>query len=153
HSCWRASLGTTLRTGRPIDMTLRLGLVGGGWISRLHLEALQRLGRTELIGVVAGSRATAGEVNAPRGGTSYDDLDEMLEVGRPDVVYVAVPPHRAVAIGERLLASQVPFLAGKPLAATDGDGAARLADAIEQSRLVVGVGYHLRALDILAEVR
>ena len=89
-------------------MTLRLGLVGGGWISRLHLEALQRLGRTELIGVVAGSRATADEVTAEWGGTSYDDLDRMLEAGRPDVVYVAVPPHRAVAIGERLVAQADP---------------------------------------------
>ena len=134
-------------------MTLRLGLVGGGWISRLHLEALQRLGRTELIGVVAGSRATADEVTAQWGGTSYDDLDRMLEAGRPDVVYVAVPPHRAVTVGERLVARQIPFLTEKPLAATDGDGAARLGEAIEQSRLVVGVGYHLRALDILADVR
>ena len=77
-------------------MTLRLGLVGGGWISGLHLEALQRLERTELIGVVAGSRATADAVTGQWGGTSYDDLDRMLEAGRPDVVYVAVPPHRAV---------------------------------------------------------
>ena len=48
-------------------MTLRLGLVGGGWISRLHLDALHRLGRTELIGVVAGSRATADEVTVAVG--------------------------------------------------------------------------------------
>jgi predicted dehydrogenase len=51
------------------------------------------------------------------------------------------------------VARQIPFLTEKPLAATDGDGAARLGEAIDQSRLVVGVGYHLRALDILAEVR
>ena len=51
------------------------------------------------------------------------------------------------------MARHIRFPYDKPLAATDGEGAARLADAIEQSRLVVGVGYHLRALDILAEVR
>ena len=134
-------------------MTLRLGLVGGGWISRQHLDALQRLGRTELVGVVAGSRATADEVTSQWGGTSYDDLDRMLEAGRPDVVYVAVPPHRAVAVAERLVAHRIPFLTEKPLAATDADGPARLADAIEQNRLIVAVGYHLRALDIMAEVR
>ncbi len=134
-------------------MTLRLGLVGGGWISRLHLEALKRLDRTELIGVVAGSRATADAVTGQWGGTSYDDLDRMLEDGGPDVVYVAVPPHQAVAIGERLVAHRIPFLTEKPLAAGDGEGPARLAAAIEQSRLVVAVGYHLRALDFMAEVR
>jgi len=134
-------------------MTLRLGLVGGGWISRQHLEALKRLDRTELVGVVAGSRETADAVATEWGGRGHDDLDQMLDDARPDVVYVAVPPHRAVAIGEALVARQIPFLTEKPLAATDGDGPARLADAIEQSRLVVAVGYHLRALDIMTEVR
>jgi predicted dehydrogenase len=92
-------------------------------------------------------------VTAQWGGTSYDDLDRMIEDGRPEVVYVAVPPHRAVAIGEKLVAHRIPFLTEKPLAAADADGPARLADAIEQSRVVVAVGYHLRALDIMAEVR
>jgi len=134
-------------------MTLRLGLVGGGWISRQHLDALQRLGRTELIGAVAGSRATADEVTAQWGGTSYDDLDRMLEAGRPDVVYVAVPPHRAVGVAERLVAHRIPFLTEKPLSALDAEGPARLAEVIEQNRLVVAVGYHLRALDMMPEVR
>ncbi|MFL5675001.1 MAG: Gfo/Idh/MocA family oxidoreductase [Chloroflexota bacterium] len=134
-------------------MTLRLGLVGGGFISRTHLEALGRLGRTELVGVVAGSRATADAVTAQWGGTSYDELDRMIEAGRPDVVYVAVPPHRAVPVVERLVGSRIPFLTEKPLAATDSDGVARVAAAIEESGLVVAVGYHLRALDILGEVR
>ena len=84
-------------------MTLRLGLVGGGWISRQHLEALKRLDRTELVGVVAGSRETADAVAAEWGGRGHDDLDQMLDDARPDVVYVAVPPHRAVAIGETLI--------------------------------------------------
>jgi len=134
-------------------MTLRLGLVGGGWISRQHLDALQRLGRTELVGVVAGSRVTADEVTSRWGGTSYDDLELMLEASQPEVVYVAVPPHRAVGVAERLVAHRIPFLTEKPLAAADAEGPARLADAIEQSHLVVAVGYHLRALDIMAEVR
>ena len=134
-------------------MTLRLGLIGGGWISRQHLDALERLGRTELVGVVAGTRETADAVTAQWGGTSYDELDRMLDSARPEVVYVAVPPYRSVAIGERLVARRIPFLTEKPLAAADAEGPLRLATAIEQAGLVVAVGYHLRALDIMAEVR
>ena len=134
-------------------MTLRLGLVGGGWISGLHLEALERLGRTELAGVVSRSPETAGTVIARWGGARFDDVDAMLDGARPDAVYVAVPPHRAVAIGERLVARRIPFLTEKPLAAADADGPARLAAAIDGAGLVVAVGYHLRALDILGEVR
>jgi len=134
-------------------MTLRLGLVGGGWISRQHLDALERLGRTELVGVVARTRKTADDVTARSGGTRYDDLDRMLDDARPDVVYVAVPPYRSVAICERLVERRIPFLTEKPLAAADPDGPVRLAGAIERAGLIVAVGYHLRALDIMTEVQ
>jgi predicted dehydrogenase len=134
-------------------VTLRLGLVGGGWISGLHLEALERLARTRLVGVVAGRRETAETVTARWGGMSFDGVDEMLDEVAPDIVYVAVPPYRSVTVGERLVERGIPFLIEKPLAASDGDGPARLADAIDRAGLIVAVGYHLRALDIMAEVR
>ena len=128
-------------------MAVRLGLVGGGWISRLHLEALERLGRTKLVGVVSRTAETGDKVTSRWGGTRYDDLDTMLARAKPEVVYVAVPPYRAVAIGERLVEAGIPFLTEKPLAASDAAGPARLAAAIAKSGLIVGVGYHLRALD------
>lgn len=134
-------------------MTFRLGLVGGGWISGQHLEALERLGRTKLVGVVSRTAETGDAVTTRWGGARYDDLDTMLARTKPDVVYVAVPPFRAVAIGERLVQAGIPFLTEKPLAASDAAGPARLADAIERAGLIVAVGYHLRALDILTEVR
>jgi myo-inositol 2-dehydrogenase/D-chiro-inositol 1-dehydrogenase len=134
-------------------LAIRLGLVGGGWISGQHLEALERLGRTELVGVVAGRRETAEAVTARWGGQAYDDLAAMLDGARPEVVYVAVPPHRSVSIGEQLAARHLPFLTEKPLAATDPDGPPRLAAQIDGGGLVVAVGYHLRALDIMAELR
>lgn len=134
-------------------MTLRLGLIGAGWIAGLHLEALERLGRTQLVGVVSGTGAGAAAVAAAWGGTAYDSPEAMLDATRPDVAYVCVPPFRAVAIGELLVRRGIPFLTEKPLAAADGDGPARLAAAIEAAGLVVAVGYHLRALDFLPGVR
>jgi predicted dehydrogenase len=77
----------------------------------------------------------------------------MLDDARLDLAYVCVPPFRAVATGERLVERGIPFLTEKPLAADDGDGPPRLGAAIERAGLVVGVGYHLRALDILPVVR
>lgn len=134
-------------------MTLRLGLIGAGWIAGLHLEALGRLGRTELVGVVSGTGRGAGVAVERWGGVAFDRPEAMLDAVRPDVVYVCVPPFRAVAIGELLVDRGIPFLTEKPLAAADGVGPARLAAAIEQAGLVVGVGYHLRALDILPQIR
>src|SRR4029453_9000307 len=77
----------------------------------------------------------------------------MLDAARPDVVFVSVPPHRSVAIGEALVARGLPFLTEKPLAASDADGPVRLAAGIERTGLVVAVGYHWRGLDLLPEIR
>ena len=77
----------------------------------------------------------------------------MLDEQRPDIVYVAVPPSAAVATCEAVIARGIPFLMEKPLAATDADGPARVAAATIDSGLVVAVGYHLRSLEPLPEVR
>jgi myo-inositol 2-dehydrogenase/D-chiro-inositol 1-dehydrogenase len=134
-------------------MTLRLGLIGAGWIAGLHLEALERIERTELVGVVSGTGAGAATAARRWGGSVYDQPEAMLDGARPDVVYVCVPPFRAVAIGELLVERGIPFLTEKPLAAADAEGPVRLGAAIERAGLVVAVGYHLRALDILPAVR
>ena len=134
-------------------MTTRLGLVGAGWIAGLHLEALERLGRTELVGVTSRTLEGATATTERWGGRPFDDLDRMLEAARPEVAYVCVPPHRAVAIGERLVAAGIPFLTEKPLAADDPAGPVRLAAAIERTGLVAAVGYHLRTLDFIGELR
>jgi myo-inositol 2-dehydrogenase / D-chiro-inositol 1-dehydrogenase len=134
-------------------MTTRLAFIGAGWIAGIHLEALARLGRTELVGVVSGSPERAAEFAARWGGTAYADADRMLDEARPEAVYLCVPPHRAIEHCERLVERSIPFLAEKPLAASDADGPARVAAAIERSGLVVAVGYHLRGLDMLPEIR
>ena len=131
----------------------RLALVGAGWITPSHLVALDRLGRTELVGV-ASSRLESAEATAhPRRVAAYDDVQRLLDEQRPDVVYVCVPPAAAVVICEPLVERGISFLTEKPLAATDATGPARLAAAIEERGLVVAVGYHLRGLEAMREVR
>ena len=133
--------------------TYRLALIGAGWITPWHLAALDRLGRTQLV-AVASSRVESAEATAgPRGAAAYDDLGRMLDEQRPDLVYVCVPPSSAIAICDQLVERGIPFLTEKPLAATDAAGPARIAAAIEERGLVVAVGYHLRGLDAMAEIR
>ena len=107
-------------------MTQRVAFIGAGWIAGIHLEALARLARSELVGVVSGSPERATELASRWGGTAYPDPDRMLDDARPDAVYVCVPPHRAIEMCERLVERGIPFLAEKPLAATDPDGPARV---------------------------
>jgi predicted dehydrogenase len=133
----------------------RLALIGAGWISGYHLAALDRLGRTRLVAVASGSLASAGAVALSRGvpGYAIDQLDVMLDTERPEVAFVAVPPAGAVGILERLVERGIPFLTEKPLAALDAAGPARVAAAVEATGLVTAVGYHLRGLEAMTEVR
>lgn len=132
---------------------LRLGLIGAGWITPAHLAALDRLGRTTLVGVASAHLDRAQATAGPRGAVAYDDIERMLDEQRPDVVYVAVPPSTAIAACEAVVARGIPFLAEKPLAATDADGPVRVAAAIAQRGLVAAVGYHLRSLEQIPQVR
>lgn len=132
---------------------LRLGLIGAGWIMPAHLEALDRLGRTRVVGVASARLESAARLADPRGAVAYDDAERMLDEQHPDVVYIAVPPSASVAACEAVVAREIPFLVEKPLAATDAEGPARVAAAIAERGLVAAVGYHLRALEQLPEVR
>jgi myo-inositol 2-dehydrogenase/D-chiro-inositol 1-dehydrogenase len=139
--------------GRANADTLRLGLIGAGWITPAHLAALDRLGRTRLVGVASARLESAAATAAPRGAAAYDNVTAMLDEQRPDVGYVAVPPSVAVAACAAFVERGIPFLVEKPLAATDTTGPARIAAGVAERGLVAAVGYHIRALEALPEVR
>ena len=130
----------------------RLGLVGTGWVTGLHLSALRRLDRTVLAGVVSGSADRAAAVTGRWGGTAHTDLGQMLEAEHPDAVLVCLPPDRTAAACRVLIERRVPFLTEKPLAAVAADAEAAERD-LEGVDLVVAVGYNWRGLDFLPAVR
>jgi len=131
---------------------LRLGLVGTGWITGLHLAALARLERTELVGVVSGSIDRAAALTLRWGGSAHPEVRRMLDDERPDVVYVCLQPLRSAVVCELLVERGVPFLTEKPLAAAAAD-AERVGAKLRGGDLVSAVGYNWRALDFLPLVR
>jgi myo-inositol 2-dehydrogenase/D-chiro-inositol 1-dehydrogenase len=132
---------------------LRLALIGAGWIIPAHLAALDRLGRTTLVGVTSARLESAQATALPRGAAAYTDAARMLDEQHPDVVYVCVPPSAAIAALETVVERGIPFLTEKPLAATDTEGPARIAAAVSERGMVAAVGYHMRALEALPEVQ
>ena len=143
------------RSVSPRTERLRLVLVGAGWITGYHLGALDWLSRTTLVGVAAEHIDSARGVAEPRGASAYAALDlaRMLDEQRPDVAFVAVTPSAAAPVLDQLVERQIPFLTEKPLAATEPAGPARIAALVAERGLVTAVGYHLRGLETLAEVR
>ena len=134
---------------------LRLGLIGAGGVTVQHLPALQRLGRTELVGVVSRTRERAAALAAQWGGTVHDDIESLLDRGL-DVCLICVPPNRnpdaCLAVARR----GVPFLAEKPLAGgsvATGPTPDDVAREVARRDVVAAVGYQWRALDFLGELR
>ena len=70
---------------------IRLGLVGTGWITGLHLATFDRLDRTDLVGVVSGSIGRAASISPRWGGSPYSDVRVMLERECPNAVFVCLP--------------------------------------------------------------
>jgi myo-inositol 2-dehydrogenase / D-chiro-inositol 1-dehydrogenase len=77
----------------------------------------------------------------------------MLLEAAPDAVFVCVPPYAAPTMCRLLVDRGIPFLVEKPVAALDDNAACELAKDIESQGLVAAVGYQLRGLDYLDQVR
>jgi predicted dehydrogenase len=132
--------------------TLRLGMVGAGWIAREHVASIAALEGAELAAVADLDAGRAGEVAADAGATAYDDWVAMLDAENLDAVIVCTPPlaHRdpCVAAVERGLAVYVE----KPVARTREDARA-IAEAARAAGAVLAVGYQYRAIDFLPDLR
>lgn len=75
-------------------------IVGTGFAGHLHAESLLATGRAEIIAAVSRREASRVAFTDRWGGRSYDDVAQMLEAERPQVVVVALPNrfHAEVAI-------------------------------------------------------
>ena len=90
----------------------RIALAGLGAAARaIHLPALAKLKDVEVVG----GYDPAGQAPGVR---SFASLDEMLAVGKPDVVTIATPPASHLAIATAALEAGAHVFCEKPLAAT-----------------------------------
>ena len=132
---------------------LRLGVIGAGWITSIHLAALDRLDRTTLVGVASArlesAEATAGPAappptTMPSGcSTNSGRTSSTWRCRRPRRSRRARPSSRAGSRSSprsRWQPRTRPVRRGSPTAIADRG-------------LVVAVGYHLRSLEPLPEVR
>jgi predicted dehydrogenase len=113
-----------------------------------HLEVLTRRPDVRVTGVSDRDAARADGVAGRIGATKYGSLEELLDRGRPDAVWICTPPktHREMALGA--LQRGVNVYLEKPIARTVDDGAAIVA-AAEASSAVCAIGYQWHALDLV----
>ena len=119
-----------------IAKRLRVGIVGAGYVSRHHINALRTLEFVDLVGVIdidaAAAREVATQFSIPLSGSSLTELAAV----RPDAIYVLTPPASHCALTLEALAMGCHVLVEKPMAETVEDCDAMIAAARERGLLL-----------------
>ena len=131
---------------------LRAGIIGGGWIARVHVPAIDAAPGVELVAACDIDADRAEAIAGPRGARAYARWEEMLEREELDVLWVCPPPLHHRAPVEAALAAGVHVYLEKPIARTPADADAIVA-AAEASPAVCAVGYQWHASELLEEAR
>jgi myo-inositol 2-dehydrogenase / D-chiro-inositol 1-dehydrogenase len=126
--------------------------VGGGWIARVHVPALDAADGIELIAACDIDRGRAEAITQPRRARAYDDWSEMLEREELDLLWVCTPPlhHRGPTVSA--LEREIHVYLEKPIARTLEDAEAIVA-AAESAAAVCAIGYQWHATELLDEAR
>ncbi|MFE9750908.1 Gfo/Idh/MocA family protein [Saccharothrix saharensis] len=142
----------TAARGRTEPRTLRIAVVGTGFMGRVHAEAARRAG-AEVVAAVAGTADGAADaaraVGAERG---YPDLGSLLAEAGADVVHVCTPNARHAEAVDSALAAGAHVICEKPLAIGVADATA-LTGAAEAASRVATVPFVYRFHPMVRELR
>jgi predicted dehydrogenase len=131
---------------------LRAAVVGTGFIGRVHVEAIRRLG-VEVVGVLGSSperaRPVAEELGVRHVFASYR---ELLEDPQVDVVHIASPNNAHFEQVRQALRAGKHVVCEKPLATTSAE-TRELRELARASGLVHAVNYNARFYSQVVEAR
>src|SRR3984885_3941293 len=121
----------------------RTALIGAGFISTTHIEALKTaVPETEIVAIVDRNlglaKSRAAQWGIPHG---YADIEELIAANVADVVHVLAPPDLHAPITRRLLEAGLHVLLEKPMSASVADCTALTALAAEKG-VVLGINQN-----------
>jgi predicted dehydrogenase len=99
-------------------MTLRTAVVGGGTVSKVHLNGIQQNPRTELAGVCDIDEEVARELAAEYDTRAFFDLSEMLAAVDLDWIHLCTPVQTHLELATMAIEAGVPVQIEKPITET-----------------------------------
>jgi predicted dehydrogenase len=138
-------------------MTLRVGLIGCGWIGRFHSTGIRAIARREAldityVGVADLDPARAASFAEITGARAYDSPDALLDSGDIDVVYICVPTGGHKDLVLKAASRGLHVFCEKPLATNLADVEEMVA-AVDRAGVRAGVGLVLRHSPILTVMK
>jgi predicted dehydrogenase len=134
-------------------MTLKIGIIGTGWFSKVHAAILSKMDGVQIQAVTGTSKAKAAalaaEFNIP---ASFDKVTEMLDAERLDAVYILVPPMSHGDIETQLIERGIPFFVEKPIG-LDIEQPNHIMAQLCKKPIITSVGYHFRYTDTVSHMK
>jgi len=133
--------------------TLRIGLVGFGFIGPHHLDAIRRLGFAE-VAALAVSSAKAARERADRHHVekAYGDWRALVADPDIDVVDIATPTHLHAPIALAAMNAGKHVIVDKPMALSSTESR-RMLSAAQRKRIVHAVTFNIRYNVMLQQAR
>ncbi|WP_425407756.1 NAD-dependent epimerase/dehydratase family protein [Hyphococcus sp.] len=126
--------------------TIRAALLGAGYISSWHAQAIKRAHGVELTGVCDVSRGAAQALADAHGGVPvFGSLDEMLQAGVADAIHILTPPHLHAEAAETIINAGVAAFVEKPFALSAAD-CSRLDQLANEKNVALGVNHNFLML-------
>lgn len=107
----------------------RIGLVGYGDVSVVHIAAIEAIDGLELVGIADSDPAARTRAESDLGVPAFPSVQQLIEALGPDAVHVTTPHDQHVGPSLAALERGVHVLQEKPLAHTLAEGA-RLVEAL-----------------------
>ena len=125
--------------------TLRIGLIGAGYIASWHAEALKATPGVELRAICDRSHSAAEALAAAHGAQVFTSVEEMIAARACDAVHILTPPdlHKALAI--QCLEAGLDVLVEKPVALSASDTRA-IAETAEKTGKRFSAGHNFLGL-------
>lgn len=131
---------------------LKVGLIGAGKMGISHLSILGAHQEVEVVGISDTSRLVVDALQKYSPFPCFTDYRKMLEVSRPDAVFVAVPTKFHALIIHELLKRNIHVFSEKPFCLSPEDGIP-LVQLAKQKKIVNQVGYHNQFVGTFNEVK
>lgn len=117
--------------------TIRVGLVGAGYIATWHAEALKDTAGVTLTAICDVSAGAAKGLADAYGVRAFTSVEELIEAGVCDAVHILTPPHLHKPLAIQCLEGGLHVLVEKPVAESADD-----TRAIEAAAQAAGKRFH-----------
>jgi predicted dehydrogenase len=133
---------------------IRVGIVGMGFIGVSHIEAIRRIGFTELKAVAdvnfALAKSKADEYGVEK---CYADIDELINDPDIDVIHNCTPNHLHLEVNEKIIRAGKHVFSEKPLAKTSLESAQMVELLKQYPDTVAGVNFCYRMNPLMQEAK